>query len=103
MNDRELLEMAAKALGIQVEWRNNPDEAGCECLAQVVDGVFQSWWMPLDDDGDAFRLMVKFRMWQDCDDNICCVEDPDDYNGDENAATRRAIVRAAAQIGRSII
>ena len=88
MNDKELLKLAAKAAGISKQWdgslvdRNHP----------------QRIWNPLTDDGDAFRLMVALRLWRD-DPDICCVERVEDHNGDELSATRKAIVRAAAEIG----
>ena len=107
MNDRELLELAAKAAGI--EW------------PQKISGFEMQYegrraWNPLTDDGDALRLAVGLRMMLD---DITkgymaghivsvavgeqgahsCYEprEPDPY-----AATRRAIVRAAAEIGRNM-
>ena len=61
-------------------------------------------WSPLTDDGDALRLAVKLRignLWamqewsrQDLQEaNTAWISDP-------YAATRRAIVRAAAEIGK---
>lgn len=93
MTDRELLELAAKAAGRPV-WA----------------------WNPLDDDGDALRLAVKLGLLIDCDNVLKDVEavlvmrDHDDqyvrmnerYGDDPYAATRRAIVRAAAEIGREM-
>ena len=103
MTDRELLELAAKAAGISKEW----------------DGV--GWqWNPLTDDGDALRLAVKLKMKVECMsaqsaartfDNCFagCVDHSDsqqyakrDFNPDPYAATRRAIVRAAAEIGKAM-
>jgi hypothetical protein len=65
-------------------------------------------WNPLTDDADALRLAVKLRL-------VLFLEIPRigigprmdgpevylDEGEDEYAATRRAIVRAAAEIGRS--
>lgn len=92
MNDRELLELAAKAAGIDTT----------RCL-QYEDGAFD-WpgkvgrWNPLTDDGDAFRLAVKLGIdvfpWQN--------KTHDERTIGIEAATRRAIVRAAAEIGRNI-
>jgi hypothetical protein len=73
------------------------DSDGANYLAK--DGAILRRWEPLEDDGDAFRLMVALRAWQDCDDDICCVENPDDYDGDDCKAARHAIVRAAAEFG----
>ena len=70
-------------------------------------------WSPLTDDGDALRLAVKLNIEFACFDDSQKVnagvwsEDskPYDcmtpYNGDKQAATRRAIVRAATEIGKS--
>ena len=90
--DRELLERAAKAAGIEA-WRldAHPQHA--------------LHWDALADDGDALRLAVKLRMdvnqFQDAvraDYNIDGEWDSasEMHNGDPYAATRRAIVRAAA-------
>ena len=103
MNDRELLELAAKAAGILTpSWYGN---------ASYIEGML-SRWNPLTDDGDALRLAVKlgidiethgcnsahpFACAFDCERNIAEEEQPD--NGDPYAATRRAIVRVAAEIG----
>lgn len=104
--DRELLELAAKAAGYAEwdwlsadHWMNVYDEQGR-----------QSSWNPLTDDGDALRLAVKLGIdpeWGGFDVEVCkqhsgarnfCYVEP--HDSDPYAATRRAIVRAAAQIGR---
>lgn len=109
--DRELLELAAKAAGISKQWdgslvdRNHP----------------QRVWNPLTDDGDALRLAVKLKLLLCTEDCMamhqeCKGDRPTDWFGahpqnehvgidhdecDPFAATRRAIVRAAAEIGRA--
>ena len=92
MTDRELLEAAARAAG--------PDVFGEPGLYfRRLENHCVTSWNPLVDDGDAFRLAVKLRIkvvpeyvyegpWLDGG----SLRDP-------YAATRRAIVRAAAQIG----
>ena len=67
-------------------------------------------WNPLTDDGDALRLAVK--LWLEVD--ICqtgiAIRTPngikvllsEDDESDVTAATRRAIVRAAAEIGKAM-
>jgi hypothetical protein len=67
-------------------------------------------WNPLEDDGDAFRLMVALRAASieirfGCDNDSVQVETwanayDEDFGQDPDAATRRAIVRAAAEIGK---
>jgi hypothetical protein len=98
MTDRELLEFAAKAAGIEFSdgyfWSNNGDA-----------------WNPLADDGDALRLAVRLRMcvepWGSgaaavvTVNNRALVAEPH-YGDDPERATRRAIVRAAAEIGRQM-
>ena len=88
MNDKELLELAAKAAGFPSGW--------------VIQG-----WDPLTDDGDALRLAVRLSLMLDTDYNGCAAvgsaalcEILEPHNGETCAATRRAIVRAAAEIGR---
>lgn len=117
MNDRELLEMAAKAAGMKHVWCD-----AWKCMAinlNVVDGFDRdSCWNPLKDDGDALRLAVKLAisiniLWDGENDQY----DPvvASYNGgrkrfeesmglgfDDMESTRRAIVTAAAAIGKSM-
>ncbi|MBK9497381.1 MAG: hypothetical protein IPO08_23245 [Xanthomonadales bacterium] len=111
MNDRELLELAAKAVGIVGEWCNCVDhEAGI--LTPNDQGKV---WNPLQSDGDALRLAVTldisilrgtYKVCFECipqedDGNVSAHEQYSDHDN-EYAATRRAIVRAAAEIGRAM-
>ena len=99
MNNRELLELAAKAAGYRV-W-----------VKEVTVRIWHpntEWttWNPLTYDGDALRLAVKLSLSPMMRTLGC---DTTDLNGtagayekwgnDPYAATRRAIVRAAAEIG----
>ena len=88
MNDRELLELAAKAAGI---------EEGIGGAFWTEFGVFD----PLTDDGDALRLAVKLDIdyyhYMKLNSDIL-----DSYENDPYTATRRAIVRAAAEIGKEM-
>lgn len=106
MNDKELLELAAKAAGIELGW----DDKKEPCYWSDWRGLPQKeFWNPLTDDGDALRLAVKLRLeigfpreycvWSFGTNGVVCMEDP---NNDAYAATRRAIVRAAAEIGRNM-
>lgn len=103
--DKELLELAAKALNCKIRWRDM--KGGYERTLETpkLDG---KWWNPLTDDGDALRLAVKFRLDMiDCKTYISVwgkgIEDCDEYYGNDSyAATRRAIVRAAAAIGEKL-
>ena len=96
MTDRELLEAAAKAAGIDATAYYGPSD---EFWGLVVDSTGIEW-NPLEDDGDALRLAVKLGFY-DLDELVCrFADDPRiDPSADPYAATRRAIVRAAAAIG----
>lgn len=106
MTDRELLELAAKAAGYDsIAEKYGWDEIGGGIFLDRNDPP--KVWNPLTDDGDALRLAVKLRLntlfpTQIGRDNVHvaghieCLALNDPY-----AATRRAIVRAAAEIGRN--
>ncbi len=104
MSDRELLELAAKAAGIPLEWDGNPRD----WQPMYYKGKTYHAWEPLTDDGDALRLAVKLRMQIDILDRsiyalamggtkVCELD-----RADPQAAARRAVTRAAAEIGRSM-
>ena len=103
MDDRELLELAAKAAGLKVIY--NAGDRGL-WLPEEDDE-----WNPLTDDGDALRLAVKleidiafYRKHVDATANSHGAAIVSEYGlkPDPYAATRRAIVRAAAEIGRKM-
>jgi hypothetical protein len=98
MKDRELLEAAAKGrrpCDRQLGWHGPDGLAPCGKTLVVE-------WQPLTDDGDALRLAAKLgiglsgsdsHVWA-CKLDVCDIHEP--RGSDSNAATRRAIVRAAA-------
>jgi hypothetical protein len=90
MNDRELLESAAKAAGIRLHvWGTK----GAENFA-ALDAKTHARWNPLADDGDALRLAVKLGI------QVFSPDYPEYHgSGDACAAVRRAIVEAAARLG----
>jgi hypothetical protein len=95
--DKELLELAAKAAQLQLKYSSS---AGFSEYGDMKP------WDPLADDGDALRLAVKLKLSISIGPGSVCVSSPgysivDDTSKDALAATRRAIVRAAAEIGRS--
>jgi hypothetical protein len=107
MNDRELLEAAAKAAGIEIKY----NYLGTRAPSAQWDA--RCPWNPLDDDGDALRLAVKLHLRVMPQEKCTYVEtNPDSllsfpnvselemHGSNPYAATRRAIVRAAAEIGR---
>jgi hypothetical protein len=119
MTNRELLEAAAKAAGIELE---SVVEDGTDAGKGVTRLGY--WWAPLHDDGDALRLAVKLgistlpypvynegarhsviakqRRKSDTLREANPTEVIELYGDDPYAATRRAIVRAAAEIGKEM-
>ena len=128
MTDRELLEWAARAAGIEGKWMTKGDGDLWLFRNDFVDP-----WNPLTNGQDAFDLSTKLEICIDHDfievavhehrgykegeykqgvrawivptegpaaGNI--IECSELYNSDRFAATRRAIVRVAAELGRSI-
>ena len=110
MTDRELLEKAAKAMGYVPAVRYSEKT---NSLMWFSESGFPTSWRPFDDDADAFKLLVQLRLgivhgWESFEeqplatvwishDGQCLAEE---IKGDDPyAATRRAIVRAAAAIG----
>ena len=106
MNDKELLKAAARAAGIV--FRHDVDDF-CTATKWERCGLNDTelparYWNPLTDDGDALRLAVKMKMdlkqWES--NSIAVVvwdkHATEDATKDRYAATRRAIVRAAAAL-----
>lgn len=121
IEDRELLGLAAKAAGINFWWHNsgrpmqtvhylsgNPDDDG---LDKDIE------WNPLLSDADAFALAVETELRFSCkresdpfEKNVSVAFGPyspnqvrvveKHYGGNFRQATRRVVVRAAAEIGR---
>ncbi len=104
MTDRELLELAAKAAGIEY-WVTD----GIDGLLVRGQDLLRRPWNPLTDDGDALRLAVRLRLdilFFDTDEPWVEIFGIDAnaeelFGDDPYAATRRAIVRAAAEVGKS--
>lgn len=114
MTDRELLQFAAKAAGLPVIFED--DGVPCEPYLLTYGGSWSENWNPLEDDGDALRLAIELRMcvsigdaglvqaqvWADQlleHDLVCASEE---IYSDIAAVTRRAITRAAAEIGKAV-
>ena len=98
MIDRELLKAAAKAAGLTIGFTPHTDE----CYV-IEGGEAIAWWNPLTDDGDAMRLAVWLGMTVQRGLHVQKVFVGINYElaheligTDPCAATRRAIVRAAA-------
>lgn len=104
MNDKELLELAAKATGYQVEYIN-----------ATAGGYF--WfpangqkWNPLTDDGDEARLEAALNLhvsWMPAIEQVWVgkadMEFVEHFGTDKQAARRLAGVRAAAELGKEMM
>lgn len=121
MNDRELLEAAARAIGLPPDGMEGGEGGPMSKGGLVWSGAGECIdWNPLVDDGDALRLAVKCRLnigfgnervhgntWE----NVEAFAEPDsdgrsfcpseEIKHDPMAAVRRVIVRAAAELSRS--
>ena len=126
MTDRELLELAAKAM----QNSGNPNFANFKTMEDgksvCLDighrrGAITSYWRPMYDDGDALRLAVNLKLDVSFGNRYYFDEVPMTFCGtywssgesatfkrlvlhgdDPCAATRRAIVRAAAEVGKEM-
>jgi len=109
MNDEELLELAALAVGIDPS-RINP------CQREDGPNPWIEKWNPLTDDGDAVRLetalglsVTWYKVLVIVGPRYCGVgtgsayaEYFDEHNGSKQVARRMAGVKAAAEIGKSM-
>jgi len=101
--DRELLELAAKAIGHTVL----PNASDATAFTLHGCGAYGQRWNPLEDDGDALRLAVRLGLGviTHMPDGKAAARKPSgavvtEFAPDMFLQTRRAIVRAAAEIGR---
>ena len=121
MTNKELLKLAYKASGYNFETKG---WVSIDYDEPQIDYIKNTWWEsgreyhdlwdPLTDDGDALRLAVKLRIDLEFLANGKTVALPKNHHrqienvlvetnkDDPCVATRRAIVRAAAEIGRSM-
>jgi hypothetical protein len=114
--DRELLELAAKAAGIEIMPMkiDNVSKQGDNRFIGYLTKADQwprGWFNPLTDDGDALRLavnlglqIVHYSVTSSGPDRVGAGSPGkmEASHTNPNAATRRAIVRAAAEIGRAM-
>jgi hypothetical protein len=113
VTDRELLELAAKAAGYKILEHHQLARDALVDMATAslwIDGV-STGWNPLKDDGHALRLAVKMCInLHICESHAMTTAYADggiqgaavDFMDDAYAATRRAIVCAAAEIGKAM-
>ena len=103
--DIELLELAALAVGIDGFYAKNFDDWYEEGIIFTDENDCNYSWNPLVSDEDALRLAVKLRMHVNVYPTRTSVTADGVYLEQTHtvcpyAATRQAIVRAAAEIGK---
>ena len=121
--EREIVELAAKAIGLPGEWSighrvfhiamhlRGTSEDAAVARAQFGLASGRIWWAPRHDDGDALRLAVALQIdvgFHNTNGHVRAhprhreiLYVSEDYHAhvDVYAATRLAILRAAAEIG----
>lgn len=100
--DRVLLELAARALGAAFK---EVDGEGYGNL-HFPDGSIVYSWNPLQFSGDTFDLQVDLQMQVSVDNGTATVGFSEGFAeetnwGESRAAARRAVVRVAAEIGKT--
>ena len=113
MTDKELLEAAARAAGIDYDTEASKQKDGIKVwwglwlqYDREPNEFDRRYWNPLTDDGDALRLAVKLGIdiqhFKESERVEAWISPWDareeDYKSDRYAATRRAIVRATAAL-----
>lgn len=117
MTDKELLEFSAKSVGIVLKKYCPASDSNHEFFIAYLpvegrerdypDYSSEEAWNPLIYDGDAYRIAVKLKMSVNIysDETIVTADGVflNEYHySNPYAATRRAIVRASAEIGKSL-
>ncbi len=117
MTDRELLELAARAAGVELVWEtmafthDDGKEDSIDAPYAIGDSpdVAPWYWNPLEDDGEAFRLAVKLGLSVQVINKYTETQvfypvgyELEKHLANPYAATRLAVVRAAAEIGKGM-
>lgn len=108
MSDKELLELAAKAVGVAVVRWNDGLEPYSSGLGFILDSG--RLWNPRTNDGDGARMEAALGIhvaWHS--DGVVCglrwagsTELFDDNGGDKQASRRMASLRVAAEHGKAM-
>lgn len=113
MTDQEMMELAALAAGLEL-LRDEDGSIVYDELMGVLpigdENIDTEWWNPKDDDGDALRLAAMTTLKITIGQGIVMAEHPhipsvgQPYYGVEMrlSATRLAVLRAAAEVGKKM-
>lgn len=93
LNDRELLELAALSANVSGRFVDNEPIQG-DFHTGIWSDLWGTCWNPLEDDRDAFRLAVRL--------GVSINPPTGEHDNSKYYYTRRAIVLAAAEIGKKI-
>ncbi len=100
MSDRTLLELAARAAGYQFSYSYRSLSSPAVPVILAETGRWRKW-DPRHDDGDALRLAVSTDLHKRLHEILTGpAYRADALSYGEQCATRRAITRAAAEIGK---
>lgn len=123
MSDKELLKLAAKAACIQIgRYAELIDDYYSEWNGQsAYELTTGGYWNPLEDDGDALRLAASLNLcvcftlaeanptfgtamvgYSPLENKVPIATERYSEPSEKLAATRRAIVKAAAEIGKAM-
>lgn len=115
MNDHELMKLAAKAAGLCTNYPMNREREvhGLDGLVVGRNGkLVKTWWNPRDDDADAFLLALHLEMpihpgrvwksYREGSSHVFIEATRDVTPLGDPAATRRAILEVAAEVGRAM-
>lgn len=116
MDDKTMLELAARACSLTLDKSHSnggpSKNDGFDCNGNAMLDWHNGYvWNPLTHDGDALRLAVKLRLdieflrggdFVKVSTYYGDVSAEVEHTGDPAADTRRAIVRAAAEIGKGM-
>lgn len=110
---RELLALAAKAAGIEIDFPiMSAGAMPVALLRSSWTNTVPTFWSPYADDADAFRLLttphLNLQLVVNDTSDRACVTDGGlnvqfaEHGSDARAAIRLAILRAAAEVGRNM-
>ena len=105
-NDKEILECAAKAMGLSLVWVSYCPVPGSNTYPHVKTNDGIRYWNPLDQDASAFQIAAQLLFSVSFDCGFTRVTDQQErcttIRGATPAYGRRAITVAAAEIGRAM-
>lgn len=111
--DRELLELAAKAVGIKIDKSSTNGGGAGNTGFDMAGNAVLDWhnnkkWNPINDDGDRLRLIRALKMnidYADCGVSArynCGRHLAQEWWGGDEGDEAHAVLRVAAEIGKAM-